>query len=67
MPHLWYAVRKARLTDGRLPSRRTTGPALDLPHKLSPKHLNRYVRGLDTADQMATVATGQIGKRLLYR
>ena len=45
-------------------------------HKLSPKHLDRYVRefagrhnvrDLDTADQMATVAAGLVGKRLLYR
>ncbi len=45
-------------------------------HKLSPKHLDRYVRefagrhnvrGLDTMDQMATVAVGLVGKRLMYR
>ena len=45
-------------------------------HKLSPKHLDRYVRefagrhnvrGLDTLDQMATVAVGLVGKRLMYR
>ena len=45
-------------------------------HKLSPKHLDRYVRefvgrhnvcGLDTVDQMATVAVGMVGKRLMCR
>ena len=45
-------------------------------HKLSPKHLDRYVRefagrhnvrGLDTLDQMATVAIGMVGKWLMYR
>lgn len=45
-------------------------------HKLSPKHLNRYVqefagrhnvRVLDTLDQMATLAAGMGGKRLMYR
>ena len=45
-------------------------------HKLSPKHLDRYVqefaarhnlRDEDTIDIMATVATGAIGKRLRYR
>lgn len=45
-------------------------------HKLSPKHLDCYVRdfagrhnvhGLDTVDQMATVAVGLVGKRLMYR
>ena len=45
-------------------------------HKLSPKHLNRYVREfagkhnlrhLDTQDQMAQVAAALVGKRLLHR
>lgn len=45
-------------------------------HKISPKHLNRYVREFegrhnvreaDTVDQMASVVTGMIGKRLMYR
>ena len=45
-------------------------------HKLSPKHLDRYVhefagkhniRELDTAAQMTVTATGLIGKRLMYR
>ena len=45
-------------------------------HKLSPKHLDRYVRefpgrhnvrGLNTVDQMSTVAVGMVGKRHLYR
>ena len=45
-------------------------------HKLSPKHLDRYVqefagrhnmRELDTLDQMATIAKNMVGKRLLYR
>ena len=45
-------------------------------HKLSPKHLNRYVREfagkhnlrhLDTRDQMAMVAAALVGKRLLHR
>ena len=45
-------------------------------HKLSPKHLNRYVqefagkhniRDMDTAVQMTTVAAGLTGRRLLYR
>ena len=44
-------------------------------HKLSPKHLNRYVqefagrhniRGLDTIDQMARIARGLDQKRLKY-
>ena len=44
-------------------------------HKMSPKHLNRYVqefsgkhnlRDMDTAAQMAVVAAGLIGKRLMY-
>ena len=45
-------------------------------HKLSPKHLDRYMRefagrhnvhGLDTMDQMTTVAACMVGKRLLYQ
>lgn len=45
-------------------------------HKISPKHLDRYVREfagkhnlrhLDTKDQMAHVASALIGKRLLHR
>ena len=45
-------------------------------HKISPKHLDRYVgefsgrhndREADTADQMAHVAKGMVGKRLRYR
>ena len=45
-------------------------------HKMSPKHLDRYVqefagkhnaRDMDTAAQMAAVAGGLIGKRLMYR
>ena len=45
-------------------------------HKLSPKHLDRYVREfagchnlrrLDTLDQMRRVAVGLIGKRLSYQ
>ena len=45
-------------------------------HKLSPKHLNRYVREfagkhnlrhLDTQDQMVQVAAALVGKRLLHR
>ena len=45
-------------------------------HKLSPKHLNRYVREfagkhnlrhLDTRDQMVQVASALVGKRLLHR
>ena len=45
-------------------------------HKISPKHLDRYVaefagchnlRALDTLDQMRRVAVGLIGKRLSYR
>ena len=45
-------------------------------HKLSPKHLDRYVgefvsrhniRDLDTIDQMAMLARGMVGKRLRYR
>ena len=45
-------------------------------HKISPKHLDRYVqefagkhniRELDTIAQMAAVAAGLIGKNLLYR
>ena len=44
-------------------------------HRISPKHLDRYVnefagrhnaRRLDTADQMAALAQGMIGKRLTY-
>ena len=44
-------------------------------HHVSAKHLQRYVdefagrhnvRGLDTPDQMATVARGMVGKRLSY-
>ena len=65
LSHLWCAVRNVRLAVGSPP--RTTGTALASHHKLSPKHLDRYVRGLDTADQMAAVATGLVGKRLLYR
>ena len=45
-------------------------------HKMSPKHLNRYVqefagkhnvREEDTLAQMVTVAAGLIGKRLMYK
>ena len=45
-------------------------------HKLSPKHLHRYIAGFaakhnirdnDTLDQMASVVAGMIGKRLMYR
>ena len=45
-------------------------------HKMSPKHLNRYVqefagkhniREMDTAAQMTAVAAGLVGKRLMYR
>ena len=45
-------------------------------HKMSPKHLQRYVsefeqrhnlRELDTADQMKSVVSGMTGKRLGYR
>ena len=45
-------------------------------HKLSQKHLQRYVnefswkhnaRNADTQDQMIALAVGLIGKRLLYR
>ena len=45
-------------------------------HKISPKHLNRYVqefagkhnvRELDTLAQMTALVTGLIGKRLTYR
>ncbi len=45
-------------------------------HKISPKHLQRYVdefagkhgiRDLDTIDQMESVVAGMVGKRLMYR
>ena len=45
-------------------------------HKMSPKHLDRYIaeftgrhniRDLDTRDQMHHLATGMIGRRLTYR
>ena len=45
-------------------------------HKLSPKHLDRYVqefagkhniRDADTLAQMTTVAAGLVGRRLMYR
>ena len=45
-------------------------------HKLSPKHLHRYIaefaakhniREADTLDQMAAVVAGMVGKRLCYR
>ena len=45
-------------------------------HKMSPKHLNRYVREFagkhnirseDTIDQMRTVVAGLVGRNLLYR
>ena len=45
-------------------------------HRMSPKHLNRYVseftgrhnsRSLDTADQMQAMAIGMIGRRLRYQ
>ena len=45
-------------------------------HKMSPKHLDRYVaefagrhnvRDLDTAAQMSELARGMVGKRLRYR
>ena len=45
-------------------------------HKLSAKHLHRYVRestgrhnvrGLDTMDQLAKVSVDMVGKRLIYR
>ena len=44
-------------------------------HKISPKHLQRYVdefsgrhnvRELDTLDQMASLVRGMAGKRLMY-
>ena len=45
-------------------------------HKMSPKHLHRYVtefegrhniRSLDTIEQMAALAVGMVGKRLRYK
>ncbi len=45
-------------------------------HKMSEKHLGRYVRefsgrhnirDLDTVDQMSTLAQGMVGKRLRYQ
>ena len=45
-------------------------------HKISPKHLQRYVnefsgrhgvRDRDTVDQMAALASGMTGKRITYR
>ena len=45
-------------------------------HKISPKHLQRYVdefagrhdlRERDTVDQMQNVVAGMVGKRLMYR
>ena len=45
-------------------------------HKISPKHLQRYVnefsgrhgiRERDTLDQMNAVVAGMVGKRLMYR
>ena len=45
-------------------------------HKISPKHLQRYVdefagrhgvREQDTLDQMQLVVAGMVGKRLMYR
>ena len=45
-------------------------------HKMSPKHLQRYVnefagkhnvRNADTGDQMAALTAGLVGKRLMYR
>ena len=45
-------------------------------HKLSAKHLDRYirifagkhnVRSLDTLEQMGAVVVGMVGKRLMYR
>ena len=45
-------------------------------HKISPKHLQRYVdefsgrhgiRNADTIDQMGAVVAGMVGKRLMYR
>ena len=45
-------------------------------HKISPKHLGRYVsefagrhniRGMDTRDQMSCLVYGMIGKRLTYK
>ena len=35
-------------------------------HKLSAKHLDRYVREFDTLDQMGTVVVGMVGKWLMY-
>ena len=39
--HLWYAVRKARLTGGSLPSRRTTGGTVSLSLKVASGHCQR--------------------------
>ncbi len=45
-------------------------------HKISPKHLQRYVdefacrhniRGMDTLDQMTAMFEGMVGKRLMYK
>ena len=45
-------------------------------HKISPKHLQRYVdqfaakhniRDKDTIDQMQSVVASMVGKRLMYR
>ena len=49
---------------------------LGVYHRMSPKHLQRYVdefvarhnvREMDTADQMAHIVARLVGKRLLYR
>ena len=52
------------------------GPQGSAFHRLSPKHLQRYVdefagrhhiRDRDTIDQMNAIVAGLVGKRLMYR
>ena len=67
---------RAELTFEELRIRTFSNTRCSTCHKMSPKHLNRYVpeftechnvRDMNTIEQMAGFAAGMEGKRLTYR